>query len=510
VVDTAFDTIVLGGGSAGCIVAARLSDDPYQRVALVEAGPDYGPVGAGRWPAELLSARYQPGSHDWGYEVEAHGRRHPQWRGKVIGGSSVINAAGITWPTRDDLDRWEALGLPGWGFDALLPFFQRVEADQTGAWPGHGREGYLPVTTLETTSPLIAALQAAYAQQGVPWLVDFNDPEARQGVGRGTRNVLGMTRVHLAAAALDPVRGRPNLHLIAETLVDRLLWRDGRVSGVTVLQNGRRQVLAAERVVLTAGAFGTPLILLRSGIGPAEELRPLLGPTSPLHDLPGVGKNFWDQLGAQVVHEAAPGAREQLLAAGAPFGSLVAKVKSDPAREWFDLHVFHSHLAMPPGGRFFSTQIWLLEPAESGTLHLTSPEPTAPPRIRGGIGHPQDVTRLAQAIAFVRQLLAPPVLAPWLGAEVAPGEACTGEALRTWVQEHLEPYHHACGTARLGPPSDRLAVCAPDGRVYGFENLYVADASLVPVLPRAALHLLVLAAAEKVASGLLERRSPRS
>jgi choline dehydrogenase len=200
--------------------------------------------------------------------------------------------------------------------------------------------------------------------------------------------------------------------------------------------------------------------------------------------------------------EPAPGARERLLAEGTPFAALVCKVKSDPTSEWFDLHVFHSHLAAPPGGRFFGAQIWMLTPAESGEMMISSQDPLAAPRIRGGIGHPEDIRRLVRGIERLRDILAGEPLGSWLAEEAEPGIEIRDETLFLWVLDHLDLYHHACGTAKVGPPEDPLAVAESDGRVRGFQNLYVADASLIPTIPRAAVHLPVLAIAEKIADGL--------
>jgi choline dehydrogenase len=315
-----------------------------------------------------------------------------------------------------------------------------------------------------------------------------------------------MERVHLARAYLDPARDRPNLTIRAETLIDRLMWSGGRVSGVRAIRDGQAETLSADLVVLTAGAIGTPAILQRSGIGPAELLRPILG-YAPLLDLPGVGANFWDQPGTSVAFDAAPGARERVTA---PFGSLVAKVKSDPADEWFDLHVFMSHTPGPPGSRFFGAQIWMLAPRECGTVRIVSADPEAAPHIEGRAGHPDDLEAMARAIELVREIVANPAMRKWVGVELRPGSEVVGASLRQWCFDHLDIYHHACGTAKVGPEEDPLAAAGPNGAVRGLENLFIADASLIPVIPRAAVHLPVLAIAEKVAARLRADPSPRS
>lgn len=505
------DVLVVGGGSAGCVLASRLSEDPGRRVVLLEAGPDYGPATSDAWPPELRSSRYQPGSHDWGYVTQARGRAITQYRGRVIGGCSVINAAGITWPVPADFDHWEALGNPGWGWDGMLPFLQRAERDVDGAWEGHGRDGYLTITEVPGDSAAIESLRQVLASRGVPTLADFNDPHARQGAGRAARNAVGNDRVHLAAAYLDPARERVNLRILDRCVVDRLAWEDDRVLAVEAIRDGERITVEAELVILAAGTVGTPLVLQRSGFGDPDWLRPVLGDQARLHPLPGVGRNLWDQPGIALDFAAADGAYERLanaqaapgMARGGPFAHLACKLKTDPAGEWFDLHVIQRHLMGPapvPGMGFLSAQVFFLTPSQPGSIRLTSLDPEAHPEIEGGVGAPGDIEGLVRAIELERELMASPEMQQWVGYEISPGAAVQGEDLRQWVRDHLEVYHHLCGTARLGPSRDPMSVTGPDGLVHGMSNLMVADASLMPVIPRAAVHLPVIAIAEKIAA----------
>jgi choline dehydrogenase len=260
----------------------------------------------------------------------------------------------------------------------------------------------------------------------------------------------------------------------------------------------------ADRIVLAAGSFGTPAILQRSGIGDADYLRTILPEGTALHHLPGVGQNLWEQPGLSVDFDPADGAYARL----APlvpkvgmFGSVVCKVMSEPDLEWFDTHLFQRHVMAPPpfpGLSFAGCQIFLLDPAESGFTRITSDDPEAKPEIAGGAGHPRDVERLARVIEMEREIMASPELREWVGAEMKPGAAIQGEELRRWVYDNLELYHHACGTAKLGPAGDPLAVAGADARVHGFDNLFVGDASAIPHIPRAAVHMPVLGIAEKV------------
>jgi choline dehydrogenase len=288
-----FDVVVVGAGPAGCVLANRLTEDPGRRVALIEAGPDYGPDPIA-WPAELRdAATIFPDSHPWGYRHAPRPTARPLLlpRARVVGGSSTINACVWLRGSAADYDDWAARGNPGWGFTELLPYFRRAEADPLGG-PLHGIDGPVPVFRVAEAelSPLDQAFVATANALGYPWVADLNgDSEQHPSVGPTPRNVAGDVRMNAAFTYLAPARPRPNLTLVPDTLVDRVLVVDGRASRVRIA--GGREVRGRE-IVLCAGAYGSPAILLRSGIGPAAELRGLAIPV--IADRPGVGAHLLD------------------------------------------------------------------------------------------------------------------------------------------------------------------------------------------------------------------------
>lgn len=497
---TDWHTLVIGGGTAGSVLAARLSESPKERVLLLEAGPDFGAVSAGGWPESLLSPFYGGPDigFDWGLEAEIGGHRRQYLQGRVIGGSSAINATGINWGLAEDYDRWAALGLTGWGFAGMRPWLQRVErlqADASGD-EERGRAGCLPVLRLpKATSGWQPAVAAAMSAAGLP-AVDIGGPAAPEGYGMPTVNVAEGRRVTSAEAYLDPARTRANLVICGEARVLRLLWRAGKVHGVvTQRPDGTEETISAARVVLCAGAFGTPLLLQRSGIGAAQALAPLLGEGAQLHDLPGVGRNLRDHFGARVFHRG--GRMAQAMAPG--FQALTARIKSSPRLTAYDLNLF-CVLSWQDGAPVIRSSLFDIQPDALGSVRIASADAALPPVIDTGFGSDAQLAPLSRGVAWLRELVSRPELQGWFGEETAPGQAMAGEALYSWLRANLCFFHHAVGTCRMGVADDPMAVTDGEGRVRGFDNLVIGDASLMPDIPRGMINLTVYAVAEKIAA----------
>ncbi len=321
----AYDVVILGGGSAGCVLASRLSEDPGRSVCLIEAGPDHGSYAEGRWPKDLLYANELATSHDWGL---AGG--WPSWRAKVVGGCSAHNGCFIAWGSSADFDEWAEAGNQGWSSAALEPYRRRGE-EMLRVRPSR-------VGDLE---PFMRAGLDAAVEIGLPLLEDFDDPRAFEGCAPIRVNAIGDVRWNAAFAYLDPARERPNLRIMPNALVDRLRFVGERAAGTIVRVDGDELEISADVVVLAAGAYGSPAILLRSGIGPAEDLaRASVGVRE---NVPGVGRNLVDHPRVEVVYE--PSAelltrtREHLVGQPARAQTLIkARSETCPSGTW-DLHL---------------------------------------------------------------------------------------------------------------------------------------------------------------------------
>lgn len=482
--------VVIGGGSAGAVVAARLAASGTD-VVLIEAGPDYGPLADGRWPAEILDATALATTHDWGLGSGPVDGRDPwTWeRARILGGCSAHNGAIAAVGHHQDYDAW---GVPGWSTDDLRPHLEtalqmmRVRAyTDDEATPFHAR-----------------CIEAA---RGTGWHIasDLCDLDANESFGLETVNVVDGVRWNTSFAYLDPVRGSNRLRIEADTLVDRLERTSAGWEVATIGPEGRPGVIAADVVVVAAGVYGTPAILQRSGIGDPGLLHPLgleVTVESPL-----VGTNLHDHPMINAGRDLAPKLRAELDAAMAqgfvPEEQTLGKACSSRATDGvFDLHLFPVCASVQTtltDGRGL-VEVACMTPRSRGHVAIVSPDPEAAPFIDHGYltdqdGH--DLAVLRDGLEMAEELLDHPVLADAL--EPAARRDLSDAAIRRDVQH----YFHPVGTTPLGT-DDRTSVCDPQGRVWGAPGLIVADVSLMPQIPRANTNIPAVAIGERIASFL--------
>ncbi|GJF31042.1 putative glucose-methanol-choline oxidoreductase [Kitasatospora sp. NE20-6] len=483
------DVLVLGGGVAGCVLAARLSEDPGRTVRLVEAGPDYGPH-RHDWPDQVRNARALPRSDVWERNTPVH-----RIRARILGGSSCINGAWNTWPPGPDLDAWARLGGPRWSEEGLEPYRLRaIERMRLHAVPDHEISAW-------SRGVVTAAAELGYRE------VDMGAPG---GPGHGTPllNALDGLRWNAAFAYLDEeVRARPNLTVLAGTTVDRLDIADGRVRGVVVETDGRRETLVADEYLLACGTFGSPAVLLRSGIGPAAHLEAV--GVRPTVDLPGVGENLVDQPGAFVPMAPTDELNASLAAKEATGDLYVNRTLVRAASEYctdgsWDLHIVPTagpplFGKLPPGQYEAGFSVLVMKPASRGRVRLRSADPAEAPEIDPAfLTDPEgrDAAVLRTGLGLVERLLESPAL-KGLAAAV-PGQSAAELAGRD-LRGRLGTYWHPVGTCAMGAEDDPTAVADGGGRVRGVSNLRVVDASLLPTVPAANPQLPVLAVAEMLA-----------
>lgn len=512
-----FDYLVVGGGSAGCVLAARLTEDPGVRVALLEAGPqDTSPFI--HCPAGL-AALARTGGVNWGYSTEPQpgllGRRGYQPRGKVLGGSSSVNAMIYIRGLPGDYDAWAAAGNPGWGWQDVLPYFKRAEHNERLDNDWHGQHGPLNVMDLRSPSALRQDFVDAGVAAGWPFNDDFNDGDAL-GVGPYQVTHRNGERCSTAKGYLDAARGRPNLQIFTGAQATRVLFEraDGRIraTGVEFIdqRGGSRQTLhvaAGGEVLLSSGAFGSPQLLMLSGIGPGEALQALDIPV--VQHLPGVGANLHDHPDVILVVDAprARGAlglswrgaaralpawwnwrfRRQgwLTSNYAEAGGFVSTDRTEPEPDLqfhFVVAKLKDHGRQTLWGQGYSLHVCLLRPRSRGSLRLASPDAFAAPLIDPGfLNDADDARRMVCGVRLAREVLGQTPLSRHGGRESADSrDAVTDAEIETFVRRHADTTYHPVGTCRMGTGTEAVVDAAL--RVHGVAGLRVVDASVMPAI----------------------------
>jgi len=534
--DETFDYVIAGAGSAGCVLANRLSEDGKHRVCLIEAGgPDRHPFI--HIPAAVGAILQNP-HVQWGFwtEPQAHlnGRKLPTPRGRVLGGTGAINGMVYYRGQAEDYDDWAEMGCDGWSYSELLPYFIRSENNlDFGDSPWHGDSGPMAVSSIRGVNPMNGVYARAAGTLGIPYCEDFNVPGAH-GVGLRQGAIRNGRRVTSATAFLKPARNRPNLKVISEALVRRVVIEQGRATGVEIEpEDGPVQTIAANaEVILCGGAYGSPQMLMLSGVGDPQELTDAGVPV--LTGRPQVGKNLHDHIAAQIkvrTHDTRPygvslrtlpraawNLLEYVFARRGPLAShvfeshIVLKSRPDAPRPDLQFPFWtmlpNANMFPIPFGHGYAISVVNNCPDSRGQVSLANANPRESLRIDPNIyGDPEDMEPIVRGFRIARDIFAAEPFAEFKGQELAPGpEVQSDDEIRAWLREATATTFHPVGTCRMG--GDANSVLDPQLRVRGVQGLRVADASVFPKIMRGNTNAPSVMVAEKAADLILGRPAP--